>query len=152
MYLSYCSPPFLASNQIDLAAKVATGKVKPIPSHYSSELQTTVMKLLQVSPELRPDVDTVFRSTHTLMLMLKEKELSEMERKLVKWQRHLEKRELELDDKERELKSKPLVLYVSLNMHGDNYYHFLWSSAGAETVHKEFDRKPLISVNKPTVA
>ena len=112
VHLSYCSPPFLASNQRALAAKVAAGKVKPIPSLYSSELQMIVMKLLQVNPDMRPDVDTVLKGTHTLMLMLKEKEFSEMERKLVKWQRQLEKRELELDAKERELKSKPLLLYL----------------------------------------
>ena len=109
----YCSPPFVASNQRALAAKVTTGKVKPIPSHYSSELQTTVTRLLQVNPDLRPDVDAVFRSSRTLTLMLKEKKLDEMERKLVKWERHLEKRELELDEKERELKSKPFANMLS---------------------------------------
>lgn len=88
------------------------------------------------------------------MLMLKEKELGEMERKLVKWQRHLEKRELELNDKERELKSRPLlslIKHVAIAII-TVCSMLMWLSTGTETLHKEFDRKPLTSVNKPAVA
>ena len=42
------SPPFNAPNQEILAIKVKEGKFRPIPSHYSAELQAVINKLLKV--------------------------------------------------------------------------------------------------------
>ena len=48
MLFILCSPPFNAPNQEILTIKVKEGKFRPIPSHYSAELQAVINKLLRV--------------------------------------------------------------------------------------------------------
>ena len=111
--LSY-SPPFLAPNQKVLASKVAMGKMNPIPSVYSNELQRAIFALLSPDPDVRPSITKVFTESHTLSTLLKEKELLEFEAKLVKWQHQLLQKEKELEKKEKQLTSKYRSLKTSL--------------------------------------
>lgn len=52
-------PPFLASNQLALAKKIVNEQAKPIPSHFSKDLQFLVHKMLEKDPQKRPDTKQI---------------------------------------------------------------------------------------------
>ncbi|XP_065904653.1 serine/threonine-protein kinase Nek2-like [Dysidea avara] len=104
------SPPFNAPNQEILAVKVKEGKFRPIPSHYSTELQAVIVRLLKVEPSQRASIDTLF-STRSLRLLLWEKELHQQESELKELRIKLKTREAALDQKEKDLTAREQGLH-----------------------------------------
>lgn len=49
-------PPFRAQSLEDLFKAITKGKYDPLPNIYSQDLQTMIAQMLQVNPNLRPDV------------------------------------------------------------------------------------------------
>ena len=92
-----------------MATKVASGKLKDIPELYSSELGAVIKKLLNVNPVLRPDAEVLLKATHSLCVLVKEKELAELDKKLSKWHKQLLKKEMELEQREHELQRSEYV-------------------------------------------
>lgn len=45
-------PPFLATNQKSLAAKIKTGRFRPIPSHYPGSLSHLISTMLRINVSL----------------------------------------------------------------------------------------------------
>ena len=52
--------PFEATNHIQLAKKIMSGKIDRLPSRYSDELQRTIEWMLSNDKERRPSVDDLF--------------------------------------------------------------------------------------------
>ena len=55
-------PPFLAANQKMLSSKIQEGHFKPIPSHYSGDLQRIIERMLTVVVGVF--IDRIFHALH----------------------------------------------------------------------------------------
>lgn len=51
--------PFEATNQIQLAMKIKSGKIDPIPSQYSDELFKMIKWMMSQEKEQRPSVEDI---------------------------------------------------------------------------------------------
>lgn len=119
-------PPFNAKTHLELIQKIRLGRVKPLSSAYSQQLQETIQTCLRVNPDLRPDTVQLLNLP---MVKLKRKEMEVValgkqmklreeiaSRKLAEFEQHLEgqaawreKTRIELDDslrREWELKAR----------------------------------------------
>lgn len=65
-------PPFNAKTHLELIQKIRLGRVKPLSSIYSRELQDTIASCLRVNPTTRPDTA---RLLNLPMVKLKRKEM-----------------------------------------------------------------------------
>ena len=88
--------PFNAKTHFHLIQKIKEGRVDPLPSHYSLELQNTIKNCLNVNPLKRPDTATLLKLP-CIRLMRKEREIVELGRILKDKEEHatLKARELE---------------------------------------------------------
>lgn len=53
--------PFEATNQLQLAEKIKTGKIQKIPDFYSEALWAVIMCMLQVDQRKRPSVEDLMK-------------------------------------------------------------------------------------------
>lgn len=74
-------PPFNAKTHFDLVNKIKLGRVDPLPSIYSPELQTVINNCLKTNPLNRPDTATLL-NLPVVRLMRKEREVVELGRVL----------------------------------------------------------------------
>ena len=74
-------PPFNAKSHFQLVNKIKEGKVAPLPTCYSPELNEVVRSCLRVNPDKRPDTVALL-NLPTVKLMRKEKEVVELGRLL----------------------------------------------------------------------
>jgi NIMA (never in mitosis gene a)-related kinase len=74
-------PPFNAKSHFQLVQKIKEGKVAPLPSVYSPELNAVIRDCLKVNPDRRPDTATLL-NLPVVKLMRKEKEVVELGRLL----------------------------------------------------------------------
>ncbi|XP_047138110.1 serine/threonine-protein kinase Nek2 isoform X1 [Hydra vulgaris] len=109
-------PPFLAANQNLLALKIQDGYFKPIPSHYSKDIQRLIELTLTVKEHLRPSIEDILDSqllkanvrhlqefqkhlTKEELLQIREKRLDEREKELNRREQNLQERERIADEK-----------------------------------------------------
>jgi NIMA (never in mitosis gene a)-related kinase 2 len=74
-------PPFNAKSHFQLVQKIKEGKVAPLPSVYSPELNAVIKDCLKVNPDRRPDTAALL-NLPVVKLMRKEKEVVELGRLL----------------------------------------------------------------------
>lgn len=72
-------PPFNAKSHFQLVQKIKEGKVAPLPTVYSPELNAVIKDCLKVNPDRRPDTATLL-NLPVVKLMRKEKEVVELGR------------------------------------------------------------------------
>jgi serine/threonine protein kinase len=65
-------PPFNAKTHLELIQKIRLGKIRPLSSIYSRELQETIASCLRVNPHSRPDTSQLLNLP---MVKLKRKEM-----------------------------------------------------------------------------
>ena len=61
MQMTTLKPPFRGEDMEDLFKKVIRGYYPRIPPHYSSDLNTAIKLLLQVTPGLRPESSAILQ-------------------------------------------------------------------------------------------
>jgi len=71
------APPFNAKTHWDLIQKIKAGRVAPIPSCYSAELQKVINSCLQTVPDRRPDTAQLL-NLPIVKLMRKEQEVVQL--------------------------------------------------------------------------
>jgi serine/threonine protein kinase len=86
-------PPFNAKTHLQLVQRIRDGKVSPLPSVYSQELNSVIRDCLKVNPNQRPDTATLLNLPY-VKLMRKEKEVVEMGR-IVKKKEEVAARQLQ---------------------------------------------------------
>jgi len=128
-------PPFLAANQRLLAMKIQEGHFKPIPNHFSKDLQKIIERMLIVTEDRRPTIETILTSqivkrnmttinsqqqktsidqSGTLQLLQRKEELLKIrEVKLDEREQELDRRERLLVEREHTINNQRTVL--SLN-------------------------------------
>ena len=74
-------PPFNAKTHFQLVQKIKEGRVDPLPSMYSPELQNAIKSCLKTNPLARPDAATLLHLPR-VRLMRKEREVVEFGRSL----------------------------------------------------------------------
>lgn len=71
------APPFNARTHFELIQKIKAGKVAPLPTVYSQELQKVISSCLKVNPNSRPDT-TQLLNLPIVKLMRKEQEVVQL--------------------------------------------------------------------------
>lgn len=74
-------PPFNAKTHFQLVQKIKEGKIAPLPSVYSAELNNVIKDCLKVNPDRRPDTANLL-NLPVVKLMRKEKEVVDLARSL----------------------------------------------------------------------
>jgi NIMA (never in mitosis gene a)-related kinase len=106
-------PPFNAKSHFQLVQKIKEGKVSPLPSVYSKELNAVINDCLKVNPDRRPDTATLL-NLPVVKLMRKEKEVVDLGR-LLKTKEDLTLRRLrEAEEKARRMETDKAQLENSL--------------------------------------
>ena len=95
-------PPFNAKTHFELVQKIKAGRVDPLPSIYSVELQNVIKSCLKTNPLTRPDTAT--------LLQLPIVRLLRKEREVVEFGKILKTREEKASEKTAELQSKIVAL------------------------------------------
>ncbi|KAJ1340464.1 hypothetical protein BSLG_004911 [Batrachochytrium salamandrivorans] len=93
-------PPFQASTQIALATKIKSGKLSPLSTMYSSELQRVIRIMLTLNHEHRPTTRELLNHDH-IKLSIREQSLSNSLADLNIREEELSARLREIDDRER---------------------------------------------------
>jgi serine/threonine protein kinase len=91
-------PPFNAKSHFQLVQKIKEGKVAPLPSVYSSELNNVIRDCLRVNPERRPDTAHLI-NIPMVKLMRKEKEVVDSARDLRRKHALADRTQQELDQR-----------------------------------------------------
>ncbi|KAG8528709.1 uncharacterized protein KY384_006396, partial [Bacidia gigantensis] len=90
--------PFNAKTHFHLIQKIKEGKVDPLPSVYSQELQSVIRSCLQTNPLKRPDTATLL-NLPAMRIMRKEREMVELGRVLKDKEEHATLKAREADAK-----------------------------------------------------
>ncbi|KAG9233377.1 kinase-like domain-containing protein [Amylocarpus encephaloides] len=107
-------PPFNAKSHFQLVQKIKEGKVAPLPSVYSKELNSIIKECLLVNPEKRPDTVTLINMP-VVKLMRKELEVVELGR-LARSKEELASRKLsEAEDRLRRSESDKLNMRMEID-------------------------------------
>jgi serine/threonine-protein kinase Nek2 len=95
-------PPFNAKSHFQLVQKIKEGKVLPLPTVYSPELNAVIKDCLKVNPDRRPDTATLL-NLPVVKLMRKEKEVVELGRLVKNKEEIAEQRLQEAEEKTKAL-------------------------------------------------
>ena len=106
-------PPFNAKTHFHLVQKIKEGKISPLPSVYSKELNAVINDCLKVNPDRRPDTATLL-NLPVVKLMRKEKEVVELGRLLKTKEDIAAQRLREAEEKARRIETEKLQLENSL--------------------------------------
>eukprot|EP00347_Sterkiella_histriomuscorum_P005663 403355737 len=108
--------PFEATNQIQLAMKIKSGKIDPLPSQYSDELFKVIKLMMSLEKEQRPNVDELMPHPK-ISCFLKEQSMKDMisaskhkEEELLKKDKMIKKKEQDLAQQLKELEEKDKML------------------------------------------
>ncbi|KAJ8327950.1 hypothetical protein QVD99_006317 [Batrachochytrium dendrobatidis] len=93
-------PPFQANTQAALSAKIKSGKLLPLSSIYSQELQAIIRTMLTTKHELRPETTELLAHGH-IRLSIREQDLSNSIANLNRREEEFEFRLLNLQERER---------------------------------------------------
>lgn len=91
-------PPFDAKTHLHLIQKIKDGRVEPLPSIYSPELQTAIKSCLKTNPHQRPDTAALL-SLPIVRVMRKEREVVEIGKALRTKEDQVNARRLEIENK-----------------------------------------------------
>ncbi|KAL8763172.1 MAG: hypothetical protein Q9184_000975 [Pyrenodesmia sp. 2 TL-2023] len=91
-------PPFDAKTHLQLIQKIKDGRVDPLPTVYSPELQSTIKSCLKTNPHQRPDTAALL-SLPIMRVMRKEREVVEIGKALRLNEAQVEARRLEIENK-----------------------------------------------------
>lgn len=91
-------PPFNAKSHFQLVQRIKEGKIAPLPSVYSPELNAVIKDCLRVNPDRRPDTATLL-NLPVVKLMRKEKEVVELGRLLKTKEDHAAQKVRESEDR-----------------------------------------------------
>ena len=105
--------PFNAKTHFHLIQKIKEGRIEPLPSIYSSELQNTIKSCLNVNPLKRPDTASLL-NLPAVRLMRKEREMVELGRMLKTKEEHALRRAQEAEARVFNLNSEREKLRVEL--------------------------------------
>jgi serine/threonine protein kinase len=89
-------PPFNAKTHLELIQKIRLGKIKPLSSVYSRELQETIASCLRVNPHSRPDTSQLL-NLPMVKLKRKEMEVVALGKQLKARDEQIARKEMELD-------------------------------------------------------
>lgn len=89
-------PPFNAKTHLELIQKIRVGKVRPLSSVYSRELQETIGMCLRVNPHSRPDTSQLL-NLPMVKLKRKEMEVVALGKQLKARDEQIARKEVELD-------------------------------------------------------
>lgn len=98
-------PPFDAKTHLQLIQKIKDGRVDPLPTVYSPELQSTIKSCLKTNPHQRPDTAALL-SLPIMRVMRKEREVVEIGKALRLNEAQVEARRLELENKAASLEAE----------------------------------------------
>jgi NIMA (never in mitosis gene a)-related kinase len=106
-------PPFNAKSHFQLVQKIKEGKISPLPTVYSKELNAVINDCLKVNPDRRPDTATLL-NLPVVKLMRKEKEVVELGRILKTKEDLAAQRLREVEEKLRRMEAEKSQLENSL--------------------------------------
>lgn len=92
------TPPFNAKTHFHLVQKIKEGRVEPLPSLYSQELQAVIKSCLKTNPTNRPDTACLL-NLPMVRLMRKEREVVELGKTLKLKEEHTTMKTLEAEAK-----------------------------------------------------
>lgn len=98
-------PPFDAKTHLQLIQKIKDGRVDPLPSIYSPELQSAIKSCLKTNPLERPDTAALL-SLPIMRVMRKEREVVEVGKALRLREDQVNARRLEVENKARNLETE----------------------------------------------
>lgn len=107
-------PPFNAKSHFQLVQKIKEGKIAPLPSVYSAELNAVIKDCLKVNPDRRPDTVTLL-NLPVVKLMRKEKEVVELGRMIKAKEELTAQRLREAEDKIRQLDLEKAQLRLDID-------------------------------------
>ena len=107
--LATLHPPFEATTHLNLARKIKSGKVDPIPNFYSPKLNEVINLLMNLDPDKRPNIREIIEISE-ISLRIKEKKIKENIKKLKRMENMLKIRELNNKEKEEALMIKEKYL------------------------------------------
>lgn len=79
--------PFNAKTHFHLIQKIKEGRIDPLPSHYSTDLQNAIKSCLNVNPSKRPDTATLL-NLPAMRMVRREREMVELGRMLKDKEEH----------------------------------------------------------------
>lgn len=91
-------PPFDAKTHLQLIQKIKDGRVEPLPSIYSPELQVAIKSCLKTNPHQRPDTAALL-SLPIMRVMRKEREVVEIGKALRLKEVQLNAKRLDVENK-----------------------------------------------------
>jgi serine/threonine protein kinase len=91
-------PPFNAKSHFQLVQRIKEGKIAPLPSVYSPELNAVIKDCLRVNPDRRPDTAALL-NLPVVKLMRKEKEVVDLGRLLKTKEDHAAQKVRESEDR-----------------------------------------------------
>lgn len=106
-------PPFNAKTHFHLVQKIKDGRVEPLPSIYSQELQNAIKSCLKTNPTHRPDTATLL-NLPMIRLMRKEREVVELGKILKTKEEHAALRFLEAEAKASSLNTEKANMRASI--------------------------------------
>lgn len=98
-------PPFDAKTHLQLIQKIKDGRVDPLPTVYSPELQSTIKSCLKTNPHQRPDTAALL-SLPIMRVMRKEREVVEIGKALRLNESQVEAKRLEVENKAASLEAE----------------------------------------------
>ena len=90
--------PFQGANLLELVQKIRNGRLQPLPSIYSQDLQSAIKSCLNVNPLKRPDTGSLLELP-AVKLVRKEREMVELGKILKDKEEHANKKASEADAK-----------------------------------------------------
>ncbi|TPX37085.1 hypothetical protein SmJEL517_g01093 [Synchytrium microbalum] len=97
--LAALEPPFQAKTQAGLALKIKQGRIPPLPSQYSPDLNRCIQAMLQVNHLKRPTAADLLR-VDRIKVVLRERELNQLSIELKKREDEIKKRESAIETRE----------------------------------------------------
>lgn len=102
-------PPFNAKSHFQLVQKIKEGKIAPLPTIYSTELNGVISDCLKVNPDRRPDTAHLL-NLPVVKLMRKEKEVVDLGRLLKTKEDGAAQKLREAEDKIRRIESEKIQM------------------------------------------
>ncbi|KAL8636944.1 MAG: hypothetical protein Q9228_005725 [Teloschistes exilis] len=107
-------PPFDAKTHFQLIQKIKDGRIDPLPSMYSPELQEAIKSCLKTNPHQRPDTADLL-SLPIMRLMRKEREVVEIGKTLRLKEEQVELKSLEVEEKVANLRAEREQMRTALD-------------------------------------
>ncbi|KAL8968343.1 MAG: hypothetical protein Q9183_002505 [Haloplaca sp. 2 TL-2023] len=124
-------PPFDAKTHFQLVQKIKDGRVDPLPSMYSPELQHAIKSCLKVNPHQRPDTAALL-SLPIMRLMRKEREVVEIGKELRLREEQVAMKKQEVEEKAANFEREQETMRAAIN----------------DTVRREWELKARLTIDQ----